>query len=379
MTKPFLAALAGAALLTACQNNDSPQAILEPTVANDRIAAEATTGFVVTTTNAAAGNSALVFPRDAAGGLGTPTAYPTGGLGTGAGLGNQSGIIADEAGRFFYLVNAGSDQITVFERSEGGLTQRQLIGSGGSQPISLARFGRLLYVLNDGSPATVNGFRIQADGTLEPLSRSSRPLSAAVPDAAQIGFTRGGGSLIVTEKATGNILVFPVDRTGRLGVATVTPSNGATPFGFAVDRRGTVIVSEAFGGAPNGSALSSYRLLAGRLATVSPSVPTLQTAACWVAIDPSGRYAYTTNTASGSITGYRIAPSGHLERIPPDGISGPTNPGPIDLAVTRAGLLYSLNAKSGSISGFQIRPDGSLAPVGTTTGIPAGTNGLVAY
>ena len=379
MTKTFLAALAGAALLTACQNNDSPHAMLEPTVANDRIAAVATTGFVVTTTNAAAGNNALVFPRDAAGGLGAPTAYSTGGLGTGGGLGNQSGIIADEAGRFLYLVNAGSDQITVFEMNQGALTQRQLIGSGGDQPISLARFGRLLYVLNDGSPATVNGFRIRADGTLEPLSGSSRPLSAAVPDAAQIGFMRGGSSLMVTEKATGNILVFPVDPSGRLGVATVTRSNGATPFGFAVDPRGAVIVSEAFGGAPNGSALSSYRLLAGRLATISSSVPTLQTAACWVAIDPSGRYAYTTNTGSGSITGYRIAPSGHLERIPPDGISGPTDPGPIDLAVTRAGLLYSLNAKSGSISGFQIRPDGSLAPVGTTTGFPAGASGLVAY
>jgi 6-phosphogluconolactonase len=63
-------------------------------------------------------------------------------------------------------------------------------------------------------------------------------------------------------------------------------SFGAVPFGFAVDRRDRLVVSEAAG-----SAVTSYDLDtdAGRLSVISGSVPTNQAAACWVAETPNGR------------------------------------------------------------------------------------------
>ena len=72
-------------------------------------------GYVITMSNAVSGNAALVFPRASDGTLGAPVAYPTAGLGTGGGLGNQAAIVTSGSGRHLYLVNAGSHTISVFE------------------------------------------------------------------------------------------------------------------------------------------------------------------------------------------------------------------------------------------------------------------------
>lgn len=74
-----------------------------------------------------------------------------------------------------------------------------------------------------------------------------------------------------------------------------------TPFGLEFDARGDLLVSETFGGRANASALSSYEVdeESGALSIVSASVPTNQTAACWVVTARHGRFAYVTNTGSG--------------------------------------------------------------------------------
>ena len=53
----------------------------------------------------------------------------------------------------------------------------------------------------------------------------------------------------MTEKATNLIVTYEV-RRGYASGPNAQPSAGQTPFGFAFDRRGLLIVSEAFGGAP---------------------------------------------------------------------------------------------------------------------------------
>lgn len=336
--------------------------------------------FVVTMTNATTENEAVVFPRSADGALGPPARFATGGTGSGGGLGNQASIVLDDRAEHLYLVNAGSNTISVFAIRGNRLVRQQTIASGGLQPISLAVSDRLLYALNDGGTANITGFRIRHDGTLAPIGHSTRPLSVAAPDAAQIGFNRGERRLIVTEKATNTIVTYALDNDGRPGLPEVNPSSGATPFGFAVDPRGILLVSEAFGGAPNGSAVSSYRLRRGALRPISASVGTTETAACWVAVSGDGQFAYVTNTASNTISGYRISPQGELTLLAADGVSGITGMGPIDLA-TRSGLdfMYSLNRTGGSISFFRVKPTGTIEPGGTTGGLPTSANGLVVF
>ena len=238
----------------------------------------------------------------------------------------------------------------------------------------------MVYVLNAGGKGNIRGFVLDRDDNLRPLPNSRRPLSSSSADAAQVAFSPDGGLLVVTEKATSVIGTYAVGADGRATGPNAQPSAGATPFGFAFSRKGTLVVSEAFGGGPDASALSSYRASpVGALTAISPSVGTTETAACWVVITGDGRFAYTSNTGSGTISGYRLSRAGELGLLDPDGVTGTTMAGPIDLALTRNDrFLYSLDSGGGAISAFRVKADGSLAPLAGASGLPAGANGLAA-
>jgi 6-phosphogluconolactonase len=82
-------------------------------------------------------------------------------------------------------------------------------------------------------------------------------------------------------------------------------------------------------------------------------------------VTKNGRFAYTTNMGSASISGYRIGQGGELNLLDADGLTGVTGPGPIDMALTGGSrFLYSLNSGDGTISGFSVGSDGSLTPIG---------------
>jgi 6-phosphogluconolactonase (cycloisomerase 2 family) len=339
----------------------------------------AVVGAVYTQTNAAGGNAVLVFDRLADGRLIPLTSVDTGGAGSGGGLGNQGALALTHNERWLLTVNAGSNSLSVFAVNRRGLRLIDVAPSGGLQPISVTEHRGLVYVLNAGSD-TISGFRLGRRGRLHAIDGSTRPLSGIGTGPAQISFAPDGNVLVVTEKATNKIVTFPVDRDGVAGLAQVQESSGQTPFGFAFGKRDQLFVSEAFGGAPDASATSSYEIdRDGILTTISPSIGTLQTANCWVAVTPNGRFAYVTNTGSGSISGYRIGFDGGLELLDADGRTGVTGAGPIDLALTDNGqFLYSLNSGANTLSAFQVHADGSLTALPTTAGLPAGANGLAA-
>ena len=335
---------------------------------------------VYTLTNSASGNEVAAFDRAPDGSLTPGGTVGTGGLGTGAGLGSQGALVL-ERNRLF-AVNAGSNSISMLRVGHGGnvwLTDTAL--SGGARPISLTVHANLVYVLNAGdaaTPANIRGFVVRR-GELVPLSGSSRPLSSAAPDPAQIEFRPNGRQLVVTEKATNLIVTYQV-RFGLAGAPGPQPSAGETPFGFAFDRGSRLIVSEAFGGAPDASVLSSYTLARdGTITPVTPNVATTETAACWVVVTRNGRYTYTTNTGSNSISGYRIDRDGSLTLLDADGKTATTGAGPIDMALAKHDrLLYALSGGVAEIQGFSVSGDGSLASLGAVGGLPAGTVGLAA-
>jgi len=339
-------------------------------------------GAVFTLSNAADGNAVLVYARAANGSLSHVDSVPTGGLGSGAGLGSQSALVLSRNSRWLYAVNAGSNEISVFAVRPSGLDLVDKVASGGEMPISLDLHGRLLYVLNAGGAGNITGFLIGADGRLTALPGSTQPLSnggeGAAPGPAQVAFSPNGKTLVVTEKATNLILVYPV--MGRLAQAPVVhPSAGQTPFGFEFSRRGFLIVSEAFGGAPNISAVSSYTTHGADITVVSPSVSAGQTAACWIAISKNDRYAYAANTGTASITSYRSGKDGALTLLEP--VAGFVGEGgaAIDLAFSVDGrYLYSLAGGVNTITTFALRPDGSLANLGNVN-VPAGAVGLAAH
>ena len=141
-------------------------------------------GAVYMMTNQEAGNQLAVFARDKQGLLEFPVFYATGGTGTGGGLGSQGAIAMDAAGDTLYVVNAGSDTISVFDLTKKEPTLIQIVSSGGMFPNSIALSGDLLYVLNAGGSVggvdAITGFNGAAKGKLVPLTNSTRSLSAAV-------------------------------------------------------------------------------------------------------------------------------------------------------------------------------------------------------
>lgn len=371
----LLAALGG--LTVACSSTDQSTT---PLSVDASAAARSTPGAVAVASNATTGNAVLVFARRANGSLEGPVSYATGGTGTGGGLGNQGAVTLSGNRQHLLVVNAGSNDVSVFSVAGTRLTLVNRVASGGMQPISVTEYRGLVYVLNAGGSGNISGFRLSSGGMLSPIAGATQPLSGAAVAPAQVGFSPNGGTLVVTEKATRTITLYDVDGAGLASAPRPQASAGMTPFGFAFDTRGVLVVSEAFGGAVGASATSSYGAnLGSGLLLRSASVGNGQAAACWVAITPNNRYAYVTNTASGNVSGYSLDQDGRLALLG-SGISGTTGAGPIDMSITPDGRrLFTLDGAAQQLSNFAVRADGSLEASTATTGIPAGANGMAAW
>lgn len=336
------------------------------------------TGSVYTASNATDGNRVMIFDQ-VGNTLVFRRSFPTGGAGTGGGLGNAGGVTLHASGRWLFVVNAGSDEISVFEVGPQLLALTDVVPSGGTMPISVTAYEDLVYVLNAGDGGSISGFTLDLSGRLTPIAGSTQPLTGAGP--AQIGFSTDGAFLAVTEKGANLIDVFPVDGSGVAGPPVANASSGQTPFGFTFDDAGTLIVSEAAGGAPDASTVSSYSINPdGTLTTISPSVATMESAACWVVVTDNGRFAYTTNTGSGTVSGLHVAGDGSLSLLDPDGVTGMTGAGPIDAAFNfNSRALYVLDSGTNDISIFRVqRHNGGLTPLDVVGGLPAGANGIAA-
>ena len=140
-------------------------------------------GNVYVLGNSPAGNAVLAYTRAADGSLSGPVSYPTGGTGTGGGLGSQGSLILD--GDDLYAVNAGSNSISRFSVRRGVLELEATVPSGGVMPISLTVQNHLLYVLNGGAPTNITGFSTE-HGDLTPIPGSTRALGPGASGPAQI-------------------------------------------------------------------------------------------------------------------------------------------------------------------------------------------------
>lgn len=252
------------------------------------------------------------------------------------------------------------------------------VPSGGTSPISIATHEDYVYVLNAGGQGNIAGFELTQHNKLKPIAGSIQPLSGANTAPAQISFNLSGDTLVVTEKATQIIDTYAVDEDGVASAPVSQRSNGQTPFGFSFTPRGVLVVSEAFGGTPNASAVSSYSLRDGQLTVRSGSIGTTQSAACWIVITKNGKFAYASNTGSNNISSYRVRSAGRLTLQ--EAVATPTGAGPIDMALNKnSRFLYVLNAGARSIEVFRVnRGNGRLTQETGISGLPNGANGLVA-
>jgi 6-phosphogluconolactonase len=329
-------------------------------------------GHVYVQTNAASGNSVVSFARDADGDLTHEETVATGGLGTSAGLGSQASVAITTDGDHLLAVNAGSDDVSVFDITPGGLELAD-VQPVGDRPVSVDVHGSIVYALNQGAD-TIQAVRITDEGTLTKIPHSVRPLSGTGVAAAQVAFSPNGRVLAVTEKATQTIDTFVVRANGRAIGPNAQASSGATPFGFEFGPDGRLYVSEA-----PASAASSYDVAAnGTIDPITASLPNGQGAACWLVVAADGDFAYTANAGTANVSQYGIASDGSLSLV--GGAAGATAPGPVDLDLSDGeGFLYVLSSGAGAITGFSVNAgDGTLTGIGGVSGLATGWAGLIA-
>lgn len=331
-------------------------------------------------------NQVVAYDRAADGTLTQAGVYGTGGRG-GALVGSvvdhlasQGSLAYDRAAGELYAVNAGSDTVSVFAVYGDRLALRQVIGSGGDFPVSIAVRGGLVYVLNALNGGELQGY-VSVWGRLLPLPGSARALGLN-PDEepqfthtpGQVAFSPDGRQLLVTTKANGSdIDVFGVDPWGRPSATPVVNSEpGAVPFALSSDPEGHVIVADA-----GTNALADLALSATGTLTQLDEVGTGQEATCWVVAD-GGRF-YVSNAASASVSEFRSNAGGAALTLLG---STHTDPGTVDAAVSGDGrFLYVQTGGAGVVDEYAIgaNANGTPIPIGSVT-VPgaAGGEGIVA-
>jgi 6-phosphogluconolactonase (cycloisomerase 2 family) len=328
-------------------------------------------------TDNTAGNQVVAYQRSGDGTLTLAGTYPTGGLGgqlTGSvvdHLASQGSLQYDAAQHLLVAVNAGSNSVTVFGVHGTRLHQRQIIGSGGQFPVSVAIRGDLVYVVNALRGGSVQGYRLSPAGHLAFLRGSHRRLhlsQSATPQftntPGQVAFSPSGSQLIVTTKANGNdIDVFGVRTSGRLSASPVVNSEGSTvPFAITFDPAGHLVIADA-----GTNALSTFTLGSDGTVTLIDSVGTGQAATCWVAL--AGGTLYASNAGSANVSGYTSSAGGQLTLLGQTA----TDPGTVDAAATPDGaFLYVQTGGNGIVDEFSVGTGGSLTSVGSATVAGAG-------
>lgn len=342
-------------------------------------------GKVFMSTNGVSGNEVQVYDRLDDGPVGLLFSVPTAGVGTGAGLASQGAVTLSEDGRYLFVVNAGSNTLSTFRLGNEGLELRSTVATGGPTPSSVTESNGLVYVMNRGLDGTginsgIAGFR-NVKGELRPIANSQRTLGlTGGPVLGQVGLGVDGGVIVVTDR-NGSVYSWPVQRDGTPGPLTKTPSPGAVPFGFAFTRRDVLIVSEAAGSATSGgSSCSSYVFHPRTLApvVVSAAVPTTQGAACWVAVTPDGRYAFSANAASSSVSSFRVGRSGALTLLNAQA-AVMQGAGALDMAVSPDGSqLHVFGSRTPQSLFTYAIDDGALTLLGVSVGPVSGAAGLAA-
>jgi 6-phosphogluconolactonase (cycloisomerase 2 family) len=336
-------------------------------------------------TNDADANEVVVFERGRNGQLEEERHVGTGGRGsggTGDPLASQGSLTLSDDGSWLFAANAGSGTVSVFRVRGVRLDLVDIEATHGSEPNAVAQHGNLVYVLNTAASSNVVGFRLLG-GKLVRIPGSSRALSGNGVGSASLAFSPDGKYLVVTERTTNLIDVFGVLGNGTLTAVTSTPAAGAGTFAATFAPGGAVLVSQT-GGAPSGSSISSYAIRPDRtVAPITANLPTLGAANCWNAITPDGRFIYTSNAGSSSISGFQVGAGSALTPIGATVVGqNPPGSGNLDIAISADGdFLFSLNSAGGAVGVFAIDArTGELENLGTVEGLPAGAslNGIAA-
>ena len=344
-------------------------------------------GAVFVMTNAADKNEIISYARKSDGSLTDRHIFATGGRGSGGAtdpLGSQGSLTLSQDHSFLLAVNAGSGEISVFRVFGSSLFLVSKVPCGGSEPVAVAEHNHLVYVVNAGGASNVTGFLLNNAGQLKPIPNSTAFLTTTNSGASSLSFSPDGQFLLVAEKLNNNIDLFPVQNNGTLGTLVANASAGPGLFGVLFAPNGTALTTQTGPAGSSGeSAISSYAVeSSGSLSTTSANVPTDASATCWHVVTPNGKFVYTSNPGSGTISGFSLASNGTLTPIGSTVVATlPAGSANLDIAVSADGkFLYTVDSGTGTVSVLSINSDGTVTIDNDVPGLTAnaGYNGIAA-
>jgi DNA-binding beta-propeller fold protein YncE len=176
----------------------------------------AETVFVMT--NAASRNEVIACKQSPNGKFYEANRYATGGRGSGGvtdPLQSQGSLTLSQDHTLLFVANAGSGTVSVFRVGRSSLSLVDHAASGGREPLAIAQFGNLVYVLNAAGSA-ISGFASGRGGALTPVEgtvvgtnpQGSTNLDIAVSGESKYVYTLNSG--------TGTISVFAIQSSGAL-------------------------------------------------------------------------------------------------------------------------------------------------------------------
>ncbi len=336
--------------------------------------------FIYTANAAANSGTAALISNATTGALTTITGspFPAGG--------SSFALTADPGGKFLYVANYASGDISEFSinQTTGALTQLSsspVPAEIGVDALAIDPLGRFLYAVSERS-ANLYQYSIDSSGALHPLASSPVLISAGSAVSRAVAISPSGNFLFVTneDSTTDNLYVFPRDLVaGTLSppLAPLAIDSGA--HAITADPAGRFVLVASSGSSTLFGNLSvfTYNSATGML-TALPSSP-FHTGAdpSSVAVDPSSKFVYTANTASSTISAFLIS-SNTLTEIggspfPGGGLGTPN--GPTGIATDPSGrFVYACNA-SNDISAFLLNAQtGALTQIAGSP-FPSGASG----
>lgn len=260
---------------------------------------------------------------------------------------NPVAEVASPNGAYLYVANEGSNNVAEFNiGTDGQLVAGKTYTTPGSEPVSLAinTAGTFLFVLDyygpgfsDASPGPggLVVYPINSDGSLgTPVSSSGSPIAAVQCFPGGVAVSASGSYAYVTN-------------TNSVVVTTSAPTTSTPPSTPAA--------------CPTQGTVSGFAIGASGALTALPGSPYLAgTTPTGIAIDPTSRFVYATDSVQNQLIVYDVQANGSLLPL----TSGPFSTGTFPVAVTidpRGKYLYVSNFNGNNVSEFSIS-QGTGAP-----------------
>src|SRR6266702_3440056 len=254
--------------------------------------AQGVVGSVYILSNSPSGNQVIVYTRAADGTLSWKANYATNGLGiTGLTGSNQGGLVLSEDGQWLIVVNAGSNDISVFSVNHKGLT-------------------RTVLVVTEKSTSKIDTFLVNSEGV------ASAPNVQSSSGGTPFGFDfTPSGTLIVSEAAggpsgTSAVSSYTISDSGSLTtISASVPDTQQAACWLVVTGNGQF----AYTANAHSTTISSYTIAGnGKISLLNTTAATVGGTDLDMALARNSRFLYVFDNADHAIVAYEVHADGSL-------------------------------------------------------------------